>query len=79
MVKGTGTGTIVNDDFPVVSVGPTSVAEGNSGTGYAVFTINLSGASAQTVTVNYATSDVVQVAGPSKMRPRASITRQRAG
>ncbi|HYV38561.1 MAG TPA: Calx-beta domain-containing protein, partial [Gemmataceae bacterium] len=64
IVKGTGTGTIINDDFPVVSVAPATVTEGNSGVSYAAFTISLSAPSPQSVSVSYATSDIVSVAGP---------------
>ena len=54
----TGTGTIVdNDTAPSLSIGNTSVTEGNSGTVNATLTVTLSAASGQTVTVNYATAD----------------------
>jgi len=36
------TGTILNDDFPSIAVGNATVAEGNSGTTNAVFTLTLS-------------------------------------
>ena len=49
--------TIRDDDGPAVSVDPTSVVEGDSGTRPAVFTVSLSGASPQAVTVGYGTSD----------------------
>ena len=52
-----GTGTIVNDDAPCLSIGDVAVTEGNSGTTNAVFTVTLSPASTQTVTVNYATAN----------------------
>jgi hypothetical protein len=42
---------------PHLSVGNTSVAEGNAGTRAATFTVTLSDASAQTVAVDYATAD----------------------
>ena len=62
----TGTGTITDDDpTPSVSVANTSVTEGNSGsapacasvpaTGCEVFTVTLSAASGQSVTVDYTT------------------------
>ncbi|MBK1988118.1 ExeM/NucH family extracellular endonuclease [Sphaerospermopsis aphanizomenoides BCCUSP55] len=55
---GSGTGTIINDDAaPSLSINNISVAEGNSGTRFATFNVNLSTASGQTVTVNYATAD----------------------
>ena len=59
----TGTGTIVNDDLPSLSIGPVSVAEGNAGTTSATFTVTLSAPSSQTVTVNYAAAGVTATAG----------------
>lgn len=53
-----GVGTIVNDDpLPSLSINDVSVAEGNAGTVNAVFTVTLSAASGQAVSVNYATAD----------------------
>jgi subtilisin-like proprotein convertase family protein len=56
-----GVGTIVNDDsaqtLPAVSVSAASVTEGNSGISGLVFTVTLSSAPVQTVSVTYATSD----------------------
>ncbi|HET7434970.1 MAG TPA: Calx-beta domain-containing protein [Thermoanaerobaculia bacterium] len=43
--------------LPVLTIGDVSVAEGNSGTVPANFTVTLTPASAGTVTVNYATAD----------------------
>ncbi|HYO63781.1 MAG TPA: Calx-beta domain-containing protein [Pyrinomonadaceae bacterium] len=48
---------------PNMSVGDASVAEGNVGTSGAVFTVSLSAASANTVTVNYSTANGTAVAG----------------
>jgi hypothetical protein len=65
--KAQGVGTIVNDDLAVVlpqlSINDVSLTEGNSGTKNAVFTVNLSSASTQTVKVNYATANGTAVAG----------------
>jgi chitinase len=61
--RANGTGTIINDDFPVVSVAPASLVEGNSGTSYMAFTLSLSASSPQTISVNYATGDIVSVGG----------------
>jgi len=53
----TGTGTIQNDDAaPVLSINNVTQAEGNAPTNF-VFTVTLSQASAQTVTVNFASAD----------------------
>ena len=51
---GTGTGTITNDDGPMVSIDSPSVTEGDSGSTTLTFTATLSAASVQTVTVDYA-------------------------
>src|SRR5439155_18472704 len=74
-----GTGTIVNDDWPVLSVTGSSVVEGNSGISYAAFTIHLSSASPDTVTVNYTTADIVNVAGPPSNGATAGVDYQAVG
>jgi hypothetical protein len=59
IADGQGQGTIVNDDgLPTLSINNVTVTEGNAGTTTsAVFTVSLSAASAQTVTVHYGTAD----------------------
>lgn len=58
VVDGQGLGTIANDDpLPSLSIDDVSVVEGNTSTVNAVFTVTLSAASGQTVSVNYATAD----------------------
>lgn len=54
------TGTIENDDSaPTVTIsGTTTIAEGQTGTTNYVFTVNLSEASSQPITVEYSTSDL---------------------
>ncbi len=53
-----GQGTISdNDSPPSLSIDDLSIAEGDSGTTAFTFTVTLSTASGQTVTVNYATAD----------------------
>ncbi|MDP9264709.1 MAG: Ig-like domain-containing protein [Chloroflexota bacterium] len=54
---GTATATITDDDGPSISVNDVTVAEGNSGTTLATFTVTLSAASPQQVTVSYATAN----------------------
>ncbi|OYW60632.1 MAG: hypothetical protein B7Z30_03865 [Rhizobiales bacterium 12-68-15] len=49
--------------LPTLSVSDASVAEGASGTSYAVFTVTLSAASASTVTVSYTTLNGTATAG----------------
>jgi hypothetical protein len=60
-----GTGTIVDDDAaePSLSINDVSVTEGNTGTTNAGFTVSLSAASSQTVTVNYATASDTATSG----------------
>ena len=49
-----GTGTITNDEEPVLSINTPSVAEGDSGTANLAFVVTLSGSTNQQVTVAYA-------------------------
>ncbi|EDX75702.1 Glycosyl hydrolase family 9 [Coleofasciculus chthonoplastes PCC 7420] len=65
---GQGVGTIIDNDdsTPVLSqlsINDVSVTEGDSGTKNATFTVNLSAASTQTVSVNYATANDTAIAG----------------
>ncbi len=56
--------TITNDDpTPTIAINDVSLNEGNSGTTSFVFTVSLSAASGQTVTVNYSTADGTATAG----------------
>jgi hypothetical protein len=55
--RGTGVGTITDDDTRELSINDVSVLEGNSGTTAAVFTVSLSAPSAQTIFVDYHTVD----------------------
>jgi uncharacterized repeat protein (TIGR01451 family) len=55
--------TIVDDDpLPTLTINNVSQAEGNSGSSNFVFTVTLAGATAQMVTVDYATADVTALA-----------------
>jgi hypothetical protein len=54
--------TIVNDDFPSISINDASVNEGNGEEVNADFTVSLSEVGLQPLTVNYATSNVTAVA-----------------
>jgi hypothetical protein len=63
IADGQGVGTILNDDLPSLSIGDVSMTEGNSGAGNATFTVTLSAASTQTVSVSYATADGTATAG----------------
>ncbi|CAA6820253.1 MAG: Alkaline phosphatase (EC [uncultured Sulfurovum sp.] len=55
--KSVGTGTIINDDFASLSVGDVSVYEGDDDITNLTFTLNLSEAFYNDVTLNYATQD----------------------
>src|SRR5207253_1405580 len=53
-----GVGTILNDDpVPSLAISDVTLKEGNSGATNFVFTVNLSAASGQPVTVNFATAN----------------------
>jgi len=57
------TGTGILTITPTMSINDVTMAEGNSGTTPFVFTVSLSAASGQTITVNYATADGTATAG----------------
>jgi hypothetical protein len=58
IADGQGTGTILdNDSSPSLSINDVTVTENNTGSVNAVFTVTLSPASGQTVTVNFATDN----------------------
>ncbi|WP_285447438.1 putative Ig domain-containing protein [Xanthomonas sp. LMC-A-07] len=70
-----GQGTIVNDDaLPSLSIDDVSVNEGNSGTTTATFTVTLSAASGQTVSVNYASADGTATAGSDYVARSGTMT-----
>ncbi|NER23880.1 MAG: hypothetical protein F6J96_24880 [Symploca sp. SIO1C2] len=59
-----GVGTIDNDDsIPELSIDNVTITEGDSGTLDATFTVNLSAASSESITVEYATADETAIAG----------------
>ncbi len=58
-----GQGTITDDDAtPTLAINDVTVTEGNAGSVNATFTVTLSAASGQSVTVNYATANSTAVA-----------------
>jgi hypothetical protein len=66
IADGQALGTILNDDtlvLPTVAIGDVSANEGNGGTTSFTFTVTLSAASSQTVSLNYATSNGTASAG----------------
>jgi serine protease len=58
-----GTGTIINDDGPVLSIADAGFVEGNSGTKSLVFTVSLSQASVSAVTYDITTNNGTAAAG----------------
>ena len=74
----TGSGTITNDDtapgLPSLALGNVSLMEGHSGTTLATFTATLSAASAQIVTVNYATANGTATAGSDYIAASGTLT-----
>jgi hypothetical protein len=68
-------GTILNDEsVPAISITDVSVTEGNAGTVNAVFTVNLSASTGQTVSVGYATANGTAVAGADYAAASGSLT-----
>ena len=64
LARAAASGTISNDDLPPsISIADIVVQEGNAGTTAAVFTISLSAASGQAVSVGYSTSPGTAAAG----------------
>jgi Calx-beta domain-containing protein len=73
-----GVGTILNDDFAplpaLLSISNASVTEGNSGTTTAMFTVTLTPASTQTVTVAYGMADGTATAGSDYVLNSGTLT-----
>lgn len=74
-----GTGTIVDNDggggaLPTLSIGDSSITEGDGSTGTANFTVTLSESSAFTVSVRYATSDGSATAGTDYVAKSGTLT-----
>ena len=70
-----GQGTVTDDDAtPTLSIDDVTVTEGNSGTVDAVFTVSLSTASGQEVTVDYATADGTAAAGTDYAAASGTLT-----
>lgn len=68
-------GTILNDDAaPLLSATPVGVTEPDAGTTNAVFTVTLSNASYQTVTVNYSTIPGTATAGTDYTAVSGALT-----
>ncbi|MGV9009922.1 putative Ig domain-containing protein [Brevundimonas sp.] len=75
VVDAQGRGTIQNDDAaPTLSINDVTLVEGNSGFSNAVFTVTLSAASAQNVTVIYASSNGTATAGTDYAAASGTLT-----
>ena len=78
LAKSQGTCTIFNDDGvppqPTISISDVNHAEGSNGTTSFDFTVSLSAASNQTVTVNYATADGSALAGSDYQTANSMLT-----
>ena len=75
IADGQGVGTITNDDTqPTISINDVSVDEGDSGTSNAGFTVSLSNASSQTITVNFATANNTAIAGTHYVNTSGTLT-----
>jgi hypothetical protein len=73
IADGQGVGTIV-DDEPRISIGDTTVTEGNTGSTSATFTVTLSAAYDVNVTVNYATANGSATAGSDYQAASGTLT-----
>ncbi|MCL4297229.1 MAG: DNRLRE domain-containing protein [Anaerolineae bacterium] len=75
IADGQGLGTITDDDgAPSLSINDVTVTEGNTGTVNAVFTVSLSAASAQTITVNFATANNTATAPADYITTGGTVT-----
>ncbi len=78
LARTTATATITNDDVavtpPTVSISDVSVAEGNTGTSNANFTVALSKATTNTVTVGYSTANGTAIAGDDYTATTGTLT-----
>ena len=73
--RGDGIGTILNDDtLPVVRIDDMQVKEGDSGTTDAIFTVSLSAASSDPVSVSFATQDGTAKAGSDYIAASGTVT-----
>ena len=69
------TGTIANDDsVPTIAIADASGPEGNSGTTPFALAVTLSNASAEPITVAYATSDATALAGSDYQAQAGTLT-----
>src|SRR6266516_656802 len=69
-----GTASIIDDDGPGISINNVTVSEGNSGTVNATFSVSLSAASPQIVTVDYSTADGTAAAPDDYLSKSGTLT-----
>ncbi len=69
-----GIGTIIDDDGPKISINDVVLTEGDSDSKNAMFTVTLSAASPQTVTVNFATANGSAHAGVDYTTSTGTLT-----
>lgn len=75
VADGSGLATITDDDAePSLSIGSVSVAEGDTGTTQAPFTITLSSPSGKPVTVDWATQDATATTGADYIGVSGTVT-----
>jgi len=67
-------GSITVTGQPSISIADTTIVEGDNGTADAVFTVTLSAASTETITVDYSTADATAVAGADYQAQNARLT-----
>jgi CSLREA domain-containing protein len=73
--KTQGTATITDDDgIPSLVIGDAALTEGDAGSSDLVFTVTLAGATAQTVTVDYATANGTATAGSDYAARTGTLT-----
>jgi uncharacterized repeat protein (TIGR01451 family) len=72
---GTGTGTIQNDDTaPTVAIDDVSLFEGDAGVTNFIFTVTLSNASAETITIPFATNPGTATSGTDYTATAGNVT-----
>lgn len=79
IADGVGIGTIENDDAPPppvpdILINDVTVTEGDTGTTTATFTVTLSEATTEVVSVNYSTSDITATTGQDYQSASGTVT-----
>ena len=71
---GVATGTITNDDFPMLSIADAMITEGDSGAVILTFAVSMDQTAVGDVTVDFASSNVVATAGDDYVATNGSLT-----